>query len=400
MHSVWLIDVLGDPVYTARKVCSTKIDPMTGKCKKTDDGCATDSAEAPRVLAAVHLADWTGQLSSVLVGGPELALLARVNDEQVIAYMLLTGAPPFFGSDDEDIAELQVKEALKVLDSPPQNQLLTLQRALTDLKHFSACWVLVTAVVLTLYTLSENEAKTKFFPTLNRRSLPRNVVDTAFTHRNTSPETPRNGKAGTVELRDPRGIGRESGKGLAPLDRPHRRIEGLQNLSVRLAASSSDGANYVSMEVVFGIPPGDVLGLTGYIGDGPQLPWLERLLQSLVSTWWIQDFIDKCQYSHDDWLRRNPSKVAYEPDLCPNLSTCQAGRKCGFAHSQEEVLYHPRRYKTSRCYASGCRGYYCPDAHYPHERREPKEAVVVCPPMPSPDEEEDEVPSDGLPFDE
>ena len=57
-------------------------------------------------------------------------------------------------------------------------------------------------------------------------------------------------QAGTVELRDPRGIGRESGKGLAPLDRPHRRIEGLQNLSVRLAASSSDGANYVSMEVV------------------------------------------------------------------------------------------------------------------------------------------------------
>ena len=88
MHSVWLIDVLGDPVYTARKVCSTKIDPMTGKCKKTDDGCATDSAEAPRVLAAVHLADWTGQLSSVLVGGPELALLARVNDEQALLQLL------------------------------------------------------------------------------------------------------------------------------------------------------------------------------------------------------------------------------------------------------------------------------------------------------------------------
>ena len=76
MHSVWLIDVRGDPVYTACKVCSTKIDPMTGKCKKTDDGCATEAAEAPRVLATVHLADWTGQLSNVLVGGPELALLA------------------------------------------------------------------------------------------------------------------------------------------------------------------------------------------------------------------------------------------------------------------------------------------------------------------------------------
>ena len=52
------------------------IDPMTGKCKKTDDGCATEAAEAPRVLATVHLADWTGQLSNVLVAGPELAFLA------------------------------------------------------------------------------------------------------------------------------------------------------------------------------------------------------------------------------------------------------------------------------------------------------------------------------------
>ena len=88
MHCVWLVDVLGDPVYTACKVCSSKIDPMTGKCKRSDSGCQTEAADAARILATVHLADWTGQLSNVLVGGQELALLSRVNDEQALVQLL------------------------------------------------------------------------------------------------------------------------------------------------------------------------------------------------------------------------------------------------------------------------------------------------------------------------
>ena len=43
-------------------------------------------------------------------------------------------------------------------------------------------------------------------------------------------------------------FGREGGKGLAPLDRPFRRLDNSQSISVTLAELSSDGADYVSME--------------------------------------------------------------------------------------------------------------------------------------------------------
>jgi hypothetical protein len=63
---------------------------------------------------------------------------------------------------------------------------------------------------------------------------------------------------------------------------------------------------------------------------------------------------------------------------------CDAGRNCRFAHSSEEVLYHPMIYKTTFCeeYAkqnrsnrtstSGkkrCQQYYCPFAHGEEELR-------------------------------
>ncbi|CAE7032286.1 unnamed protein product [Symbiodinium sp. CCMP2592] len=88
LHNVWLVDILGDPVYTPCKVCSTKIDPVTDKCKRATDGCQTEPADAKRVLATVHLADWTGQLSNVLVGGRELAPLARVRDEEKLVELI------------------------------------------------------------------------------------------------------------------------------------------------------------------------------------------------------------------------------------------------------------------------------------------------------------------------
>ncbi|CAE7385079.1 unnamed protein product [Symbiodinium sp. CCMP2592] len=88
LHNVWLVDIVGDPVYTPCKVCSTKIDPTSGKCKRATDGCQTEPADAQRVLATVHLADWTGQLSNVLVGGPELAALARVRDEEKLVELI------------------------------------------------------------------------------------------------------------------------------------------------------------------------------------------------------------------------------------------------------------------------------------------------------------------------
>lgn len=88
-------------------------------------------------------------------------------------------------------------------------------------------------------------------------------------------------------------------------------------------------------------------------------------------------FGDKCQYSHDsEWLRRNPIKVPYAPDLCPlvaksGISGCARGSECSLAHSSEEVLYHPRRYKRVSCTGPpDCRGYYCPFAHSQEELKQ------------------------------
>ncbi|CAJ1376116.1 unnamed protein product, partial [Effrenium voratum] len=70
-------------------------------------------------------------------------------------------------------------------------------------------------------------------------------------------------------------------------------------------------------------------------------------------------FQEKCQYSHQSWVRRSPLKVNYKPQMC-----CAVGcedRQCPFAHTQEEVLYHPLNYKVSLC--KGCKAYYCPFAH-------------------------------------
>ena len=95
MHSIWLVNVLGDPVCTPCRHCQTKIDDVSGKCKRADtSGCQTEPAEAARVLATVHVADWTGQLDNVLVGGAELAVLARVADEQALAQLLLRDKGP------------------------------------------------------------------------------------------------------------------------------------------------------------------------------------------------------------------------------------------------------------------------------------------------------------------
>ena len=80
LHAAWLVSVLGDPVYTPCKHCGTKIDGLTRKCKRADS-----ASDAPRVLATVHIADWSGQLDKVLAGGEELAVLARVDGEAALA---------------------------------------------------------------------------------------------------------------------------------------------------------------------------------------------------------------------------------------------------------------------------------------------------------------------------
>lgn len=122
----------------------------------------------------------------------------------------------------------------------------------------------------------------------------------------------------------------------------------------------------------------------------------QRLLRTGFCEWHSQ-----CQFSHDlEWPRRPPSKHSYSPALCPHIRTvvlnnsgevhveshCPAGLSCAFAHTKDEVLYHPQIFKTILCeehrslpndqrsarrskHRSRCHRYYCPFAHGKQELR-------------------------------
>ena len=75
-----------------------------------------------------------------------------------------------------------------------------------------------------------------------------------------------------------------------------------------------------------------------------------------------------CRFAHasinEGWLRRDPTKLHYSPKMCPNvtridnealflggcqLNACKDGVRCRYAHSQEEINFHPDQYKTLPC---------------------------------------------------
>ena len=94
------------------------------------------------------------------------------------------------------------------------------------------------------------------------------------------------------------------------------------------------------------------------------------------------------------WRRRSPQKYLYEPRLCDNIITyvadsgkkqtminCHNGKNCKYAHSREEVLFHPALYKTVMCEDPTCTRYYCPFAHSVDElvpTNEPIEYIKRC----------------------
>ena len=81
--------ISGDPVFTPCKHCGTKVDPVTGRCNRAATGnCTTVADEASRVFATVDLADWSGQVRQVLIGGAELALLSGLKSEADVAAMI------------------------------------------------------------------------------------------------------------------------------------------------------------------------------------------------------------------------------------------------------------------------------------------------------------------------
>lgn len=100
-------------------------------------------------------------------------------------------------------------------------------------------------------------------------------------------------------------------------------------------------------------------------------------LAEFRTTWCCKRYdhdIEKCKFAHVDinlgWLRRDATKYDYKPVLCPHVSSvpvmdrnqnecvyvnaCKNGKNCKFAHSHEEVNYHPLRYKKKECKLSCC----------------------------------------------
>ncbi|CAJ1364711.1 unnamed protein product, partial [Effrenium voratum] len=89
MHAAWLVGVVGDPVYRPCRVCGTKVNPDTGKCKRADtSSCPSQPDLALKVLATAHIADWSGAVENVLIRGEQLAALASVDDEAKLAELI------------------------------------------------------------------------------------------------------------------------------------------------------------------------------------------------------------------------------------------------------------------------------------------------------------------------
>ena len=110
-----------------------------------------------------------------------------------------------------------------------------------------------------------------------------------------------------------------------------------------------------------------------------------------------------CGFAHSEvnggWLRRNPNDYGYKDEMCPSVSKlshersgakvlilneCPQGVDCPFAHSIEEVLYHPRRYKGQVCPSStrhgGCKlGDACSRFHSYGSYRFPKKSEARSP---------------------
>ena len=78
LNSVWVTGILGDPMYNACKNCGTKVDPVTGHCKRHESqNCQTIREEQASILATVTLADHTGEVDRILVDGDRLATNGR-----------------------------------------------------------------------------------------------------------------------------------------------------------------------------------------------------------------------------------------------------------------------------------------------------------------------------------
>jgi hypothetical protein len=64
----------------------------------------------------------------------------------------------------------------------------------------------------------------------------------------------------------------------------------------------------------------------------------------------------RCTFGGHTHMRRRPNKASYAPVLCPLAGKCTDGYECKYAHSLEEVVYHPLFYNRMLCVPSLCPG--------------------------------------------
>ncbi|KAL3924956.1 MAG: hypothetical protein SGILL_000729 [Bacillariaceae sp.] len=151
--------------------------------------------------------------------------------------------------------------------------------------------------------------------------------------------------------------------------------------------------------------------LTGESAGGP--PRQPDLLGQMCSeevakfrtTWCTKRYDhdhDLCGFAHVEvnggWLRRNPMIYGYNDEMCQFISTagdaaigsshffvneCPKGIHCEHAHSMEEIVYHPVRYKAKVCtslysQSRGCRvGDVCPNLHPPDVTKPMRKSEIL-----------------------
>jgi hypothetical protein len=72
----------------------------------------------------------------------------------------------------------------------------------------------------------------------------------------------------------------------------------------------------------------------------------------------------------------------YLPVLCKEVESCSKGEKCRYAHTNNEIQFHPLKYKTSICFRQ-CDNIYCPFAKDGNELRviyngEDEDTIKLC----------------------
>jgi len=148
------------------------------------------------------------------------------------------------------------------------------------------------------------------------------------------------------------------------------------------------GQDATSTPALWGSAPGESVNRGG---SAKPVDFLGRMDQTELckfrETWCAKRYDhdhELCGFAHVEvnggWLRRNPRIFSYREEMCPcivNVPTksgqkgfyineCPKGVKCEFAHSMEEILYHPNAYKKKGCkmVSQGCpHGDVCPYLH-------------------------------------